>query len=126
MKLRLQANSVRFRLKRSEVEQLVREGRVEEQIVFGTGSGTTLKYVLETSPTVAGLTASLDKSGILVQVPADTARRWASGDEVGMEAALPAGEKRLQLLIEKDFACLNGPAEQNVDTFANPLAGTKC
>jgi hypothetical protein len=32
----------------------------------------------------------------------------------------------LQVLIEKYFACLDKPDEENVDTFPNPLAGTKC
>jgi hypothetical protein len=52
---------------------------------------------------------------------------WAAGDDVGIEAMQPAGnDGALQILVEKDFACLNGPPEQNVDTFPNPLVGTKC
>jgi hypothetical protein len=127
MKLRLQSNSLRLRLKRGEVEQLVRAGRVEERIAFGAGGAETLTYVLETSPAVTAPAATLMKSGILVRIPAMVAARWASGEEVGIEAAQPAGDNgTLRILIEKDFACLNGTAEQNTDTFPNPLAGTKC
>jgi hypothetical protein len=127
MKLRLQSNSIRLRLKRSEVEQLARTGRVEEQIVFGAGSETSLTYVLETSTAVKDLTANLKAGRIIVQVPVETARRWATSNEVGLERVQPTGDEfGLHLLIEKDFACLNGTTEQNADTFPNPLAGTKC
>jgi len=55
------------------------------------------------------------------------AHRWASSEEVGMEASQPVGENPpLQILIEKDFACLSGDDAQNVDTFPNPLPGTPC
>jgi hypothetical protein len=70
---------------------------------------------------------SLKKNHLLVEVPREMAARWATGDEVGMEAKLSVGGGReLHVLVEKDFACLNGTDEQNRDTFPNPLAGTKC
>jgi hypothetical protein len=60
-------------------------------------------------------------------VPAETASRWAAGNEVGIESISSAVQgEQLQVLVEKDFACLNGDEEQNADTFPNPLAGTKC
>jgi len=126
MKLRMQSNSIRLRLKRTEVENLVKTGRVEESIVFG-GEDKALGYALESSVTVSALRATLDENKILVQVPAERVEQWASGDEVGIEEFLPThGRERLHVLIEKDFACLNGSDEQNTDTFAHPLAETKC
>jgi hypothetical protein len=127
MKLRLQSHSIRLRLKRGEVAQLAQTGRVEEKIVMGSDSGDIFSYVLESSPAISAVQATLGKQVILVQVPADNVSKWASGDDVGIEAILPVGNgQQLQVLIEKDFACLNGPEELNVDTFPNPLAGTKC
>ncbi len=127
MKLRLQSNSIRLRLKRGEVEQLAKTGRVEETISMGSGIEGTFSYVLESSREVSSLQAFLRAQEILVQVPATTVSRWATSEEVGIETILAlGGERQLQVLIEKDFACLNGPEEQNVDTFPNPLAGTKC
>ncbi len=53
--------------------------------------------------------------------------RWATGDDVAIETKLSVGGGReLQVLVEKDFTCLNGTEEQNRDTFPNPLAGSKC
>ena len=126
MKLRLQSNSIRLRLKRGEVERLEKTGCVEEKIIMGNGIDDVFHYVLESSHAVSTPQACLRKNGILVQVPVEAVSRWASGKDVGIEAMLPAGDRQLQVLIEKDFACLNGPEEQNVDTFPNPLAGTKC
>jgi hypothetical protein len=126
MKLRLQSNSIRLRLKRAEVANLVKIGSIEEKIVLGAGSDHTFSYMLESSSTVQSTQARLTKNGIVVQVPAKRVTEWAMGDDVGIEASAPAGEQRLQILIEKDFACLNGPPEQNLDTFPNPLEGTKC
>ena len=127
MKLRLQSNSIRLRLKRGEVEQLAKTGRVEEKVIMGSGVVDTFHYALQTSHSVSTPHAILEAKGILVLVPVEAVTRWATGNDVGIEAILPLGEQgRLQVLIEKDFACLNGPEEQNVDTFPNPLAGTKC
>ena len=127
MKLRLQSNSVRLRLKRGEVEQLVKLGRVEETIIVGDGAEDLFVYALESSPKVFAPKVSLAKNHLLVEVPRETAVRWATGEDVGIETALSVGGGReLRVLVEKDFACLNGPEEQNRDTFPNPLAGTKC
>jgi hypothetical protein len=124
MKLRLQTNSLRLRLKRREVAQLIKDGSVEEVITFG--SDQTLRYRVQTSPTVKAPQAIFAVGEIDVAVPVEMAQQWALGDGVGIEASQPAGENPLQILIEKDFACLNGNDEQNVDTFPNPLAGTPC
>ena len=125
MKLRMQANSIRLRLKRAEVEQLARAGRVEERISFD-GRGEVFHYVIEAVPAASKPHAILKGHGMLVFVPAEAVTKWASSDEVGIEALQPNGAGELQILIEKDFACLNGSEDQNVDTFPNPLAGTKC
>lgn len=127
MKLRLQSNSIRLRLKRGEVEQLVKTGCVEEKIIMGSEIEDAFHYILESSHKIFAPQAILQKKGILVQVPAEAVFRWAASDEVGIEAVVSVGNhEELQVLIEKDFACLNGPEEQNIDTFPNPLAGTKC
>lgn len=127
MKLRLQSNSIRLRLKRGEVAQLAQTGRMEEEIIMGSGPKDTFHYVIESSRAVSAPQASLQERGILVLFPFDAVSRWAVGDEVGLEAVMLVGDQcQLHVLVEKDFACLNGNEEQNHDTFPNPLAGTKC
>jgi hypothetical protein len=127
VKLRLQFNSIRFRLKRSEVEQLARTGRVEEKILIGSGDDETFDYVLESTAAVSLPIATVTARGIVVQVPSHEVMRWASTDQVGIEGRQPVdNETSLQILIEKDFACIDGNDRENADTFPNPLAGLKC
>ena len=126
MKLRLQANSIRFRLKRSEVEQFARTGIVEERIIAGSGDNQMFAYVLESSDKVSSPRAKLTPHAVIVQVPPDALMRWASTDQIGIEGEQPVVDQAtLRIVIEKDFACIEGTDEQNADTFPNPLAGER-
>jgi hypothetical protein len=123
VKLRLQLNSIRFRLKQSEVEQFVRTGRVEEKIISGNGDEGIFSYVLESVDSVSSSRATLKPRAIIVQVPPDAVMRWASTDQIGIEDDQPVdNQTSLRILIEKDFACIDGTDEDNTDTFPNPLA----
>jgi hypothetical protein len=126
MKIRMQSNSIRLRLKQREVEQFALTGRVEESVSFGERNDV-FSYVLEASSSATKVRACLKARGIFVEVPEKEAANWASGNDVAIEFFQRTdGSGELQILIEKDFACLNGTDEQNADTFPNPLAGTKC
>ena len=126
MKLRLQFNSIRFRLKRSEVEEFVRNGRVEEKISLGTGDDEAFRYVLESAGAVSTPREVLTLRAIIVQVPVEAVMRWTSTDQIGIEGEQTVdNQTSLRILIEKDFACIDGTDEENADTFPNPLAG-KC
>ena len=127
MKLRLQFNSIRLRLKRNEVTQFARTGRVEEKIISGTRDNEIFRYVLEATDTVSSPQGTVTSRGIKVQVPIADAVRWVSTDQVGIEGEqLVNNRATLRILIEKDFACIDATEEQNADTFPNPLVGTKC
>ena len=127
MKLRLQFNSIRLRLKLSEVEQFARTGRVEERIISGSSDDEGFYYVLEATDAVSSPQGTVTARGIVVQVPVGAAVRWASTDQIGIEGEQSVeNHPSLRILIEKDFACLDGTGEQNADTFPNPLAETKC
>ena len=122
MKLRLQFNSIRFRLKRSEVEQFSRTGRVEEKISLETGANGTFRYILESTGAISTPRAVLTPRAVIVQVPPDTVKKWASTDQISIEGEQAVhNQTSLRILIEKDFACIDGTDEQNADTFPNPL-----
>ena len=123
MKLRIQRNSVRFRLGRSEVHRLLETGRVQEHVSFGPEPAHRLWYTLELSETQPEVSAVFDCTNLRVVLPTRAVRRWAGSDDVGIEAAQDvsggvSGE-RLQVLIEKDFACLDHP-EGNGDAYPRP------
>jgi len=90
MKLRLQTNSIRLRLKRGEVAQLVKDRFVEEVITFS--SDQTLRYRVQISMIVKAPQAIFSAGEIDVALPDVIARQWALGDDVAIEACQPAGE----------------------------------
>ena len=120
MKLRLQGNSLRLRLKRSEVERLCGAGAVEESVEFG--GGATLSYRLEISAGAGQAEAAFRNGAVTVSVGANAAQAWAGSDEVGIYAQSGG----LAVSIEKDFRCLTRPLdEQERDTYPHPGQGAE-
>ena len=121
MKLRILGNTIRFRLSRSEMEQLENIGVVENTTDFGLGA--QLLYKLE-SGLHDCLEAIYSDDCIRVFVPKVMAQRWMQTDEITLqgEKSLDSGAQ-LKILLEKDFACLNPrQGDENMDTFPNPAA----
>lgn len=120
MKLRFHGNTLRLRLSQSDVARLVETGRVEEQVTFGAGQ--RLEYAIETGVVEAGeageMRASFEDGRIRVTLESPAAKRWIEGSEAGIEGKTGP----LHILVEKDFQCLHGDAEQDADAFPNPLA----
>lgn len=119
MKLRIQGDSVRLRLSRSEVEVFAAVGRVADAVHFG--SRHTLTYVLKIDLCDA-MHADFGDGTLTVFVPQTWAQTWASSDRVGFEESQAMDEGRtLRLLVEKDFDCLHKRPDED-DLFAHPLA----
>ncbi len=101
--------------------QLDKTGIVEETVEFG--SDTRLEYLLEVGGS-EGLQASDSLDRIRVTVPSAMAEKWQQPDEVALsgEQAI-AGGGILDILLEKDFACLTPSGrEDDADAFPNPDA----
>lgn len=117
MKLRIRGNSIRLRLSRGEVETLAAAGEVGEVLSFGNDS-QSFNYVLRASADVTAPAADFNGGTLLVKVPQEAAREWATAETVGIEC--PGGDGP-RILIEKDFACLSArPFEDETDMFPNP------
>jgi hypothetical protein len=124
MKLRVKGNSLRLRITRPELEQLMNEGRIEESITFAPGDRSHLTYSLQHTATATAPAVRFNPPSLEVLIPTAQAQHWSLGDDVGIYAAIELGEHNsLELIIEKDFACLHGSIEENRDAFPNPLAG---
>lgn len=97
----MRGNTVRLRLTQSEVAKFDETGSVEETVEFPSGN---LIYELR-----RGLAyfADFQDRKLTVTVPESQARLWVESSQVGMEAQ--AGT--VDLLIEKDFQCVHGPAD---------------
>jgi hypothetical protein len=127
VKLRIKGNSLRLRVSRSEVARLLKGERVEETIHFAAQETAKLTYALE--PEVSGIAPTVQYSDgdVTVRLPADMAIPWCLTDQVAIVASISVGVfGALDLLIEKDFACLDRSEEDNQDAFTNPLAGATC
>ena len=71
MKMRIQANAIRFRLNRKEVAELAQAGQVQESVEFGPAAGQGLVYALEVDPELSSVAADYQEGRIstIVTVP---------------------------------------------------------
>lgn len=127
MKLRTTHNSIRLRLRRSEVLTLEKEHILTEKVDFPNGS--SLSYTLSHEVGETEINVSFQENDIRVMLPTNMAHEWAQSQEVGIATSLslPSGET-LSLLIEKDFPC-KGRVEDKADTFwelATPDEAENC
>ena len=123
MKLRIKGNSLRLRISQQEMAALLRNGEIEETIRFGSAADANLTYALRlaASPQDIGLDYRAQRVTILLSTAAAT--RWSRTDDVGIYGDSESG---VALLVEKDYACLDGDDPQDEDAFPNPKAGVAC
>ena len=115
MKLRVHGNSVRLRLRRSEVERFGKEGQLEESLQIGAGR---LGYRLLRSA-VTAVEADFEFGVLRIEVPAAEADAWVNGDEVGIYVQTPT----VEVLLEKEFRRTSQKSELDEDLYPNPRAG---
>jgi hypothetical protein len=119
MKVRINGNKLRLRLKQFEVKSFQEKGTVSETMSFGTGDDQQLKFVM----TKGGNTFAVSQSGTHIQitVPASVADNWTSTGMVGFEETVTANHGgQIALLVEKDFECVDGSDDDNAGTYPNP------
>jgi hypothetical protein len=126
MKLRIKGNSLRLRVTRPELEALGETGKVVEILPFP--GGAALGYELRVDAKASTLAASYRDNVVRVSIPAADYRAWCKEDQVSLRSSQPTGKPEdLQILVEKDFACLAPRAgEDDSDAFEHPDAGKTC
>lgn len=112
MKIRIKGNSIRYRLSKTDVEQFLKLGYLEEIVDFGTQK---LVYALKKLDKAA-LSASFEQNKIILFMPAEMAAEWENPDKIGFGGIYD----KLSLLIEKDFQCLDNTIEDQADNYPNP------
>lgn len=119
MKIRIKGDSIRLRLTKSEVDALASTGSVEEQTHM---PGGTFSYVLRSERGIENLTAHLQDYCIVISMPEKFASAWPGNDVVGYRNTIGTGNNSsLSLLIEKDFKCIDAPAEEDQsDNYEHP------
>jgi len=123
MKLRIRGNSLRLRLKRGEVDSLAAGNKLIEETEF---PGSVFSYSLQLSDD-EDMVATFANGRIEVSMPREIIPEWADTDLVTLytEQELP-GESKLEILVEKDFSCLepghHRNCEDDQDTYPHPSA----
>jgi hypothetical protein len=127
MKLRIKGNAVRYRITQSELAKLITDGRVEDTVHLGPGEESKFTYTLEQSEDLSATTLQYRSTAMTIVIPSQDAQKWAHSNEVGIYASIDLGLRgELNLLVEKDFACLDLSDADNLDTFPNPHLGAVC
>ena len=115
MKLRLDKNSIRLRVKKSDLEILREKSSVQQTIAF---PNHTFHYVLSVSENEKTVMATMNEQTIEVIIPTAEAAAWMSNDETGIYYTLAFGSNQsLDIIIEKDFPCKDKSTIENADTF---------
>ena len=120
MKLRIHEDSIRLRLNRREVSQFAESAVLEKSLEWGPGSGERLAYGLEVSQSVREVTLRSNGHSIIIVLPSALARTWMTTDRVEIAAEVPVHNRRLSILVEKEFRRLHG-ANLDPDLYPNPL-----
>jgi hypothetical protein len=121
MKLRIKGNSLRLRLTRSELAKLLDVGHIEETIHFSPEEQSRLTYSLRVEPDLTSATLRYQRPEVVAVLPTKEATTWARDNQVGIYATVDLGPRgTLDLIVEKDFACVDGSDADNLDTFPNP------
>lgn len=115
MKLRCTSNSIRLRVRKSDLNVLKQTGKVSDSIRFT--AETVLSFSLESS-TAKTIEAIYTHQLISIKLPQQQLSNWIESTEVGIETHIETSPgNTLHILIEKDFPCLDREEENKEDTF---------
>ena len=112
MKIRIKDNSVRYRLTQSNVQQLAETGFICKLTQF---INRTFIYAIE-SVDDADLSAAFIDNSIILKMPKTMIELLNNSDKVGFDGQ----SGKLNLLVEKDFTCLDNTLEDQSDNYPNP------
>lgn len=116
MKIRIQNNSIRFRLSQTEVKDYGLNGACIGKTEFAQAN--TLIYRLAQATEFG---ATFNDKVITVILPEEEVKSWIASDQVSIRGELSLeNEDILSILVEKDFKCLTERAEDESDLFPNP------
>lgn len=119
MKIRIHGNSIRYRLSKTDIANFGKHGLIEEKTEFP--GNQYFYYCLQKKESIQNIEASFSANRICIFVPEKMATEWTTTDQVGFDSIMNFGEgKKLSLLIEKDFVCMDETLENQLDNYPNP------
>ncbi|MEO1450472.1 MAG: hypothetical protein AAFV07_13155 [Bacteroidota bacterium] len=116
MKVRCVANSLRLRVRKSDLQALQTDGSISVGLEFPGQAGLTFLLKMGASKQI-----SLEHAPgeVIIALPRQVAQDWINSNEVGIqhEWSLKEEGKVFKLLIEKDFPCRHVDGDTYADTF---------
>jgi len=121
MKVRIQGNTIRLRLKQYEVESFAKNKIIAEELKFSMDPDEKLVFTIGISDTHEfQIRYSAGKT--FINIPEDVAYNWTNTEQVGIESAVPLNNNlSVCVLVEKDFKCLDRNNEDEVGSYPNPM-----
>ena len=117
MKIRIRGNSVRFRLTKDEVEQLCIEKSIEERTNF---SSLDFIYAVKVAETEQ-LDIHFSNNKITLEISNALIENWETKNRVGFSHSVATSNgKTIDVLLEKDFTCLEDRGEDESNNYPNP------
>ncbi|MCM4155699.1 hypothetical protein [Gramella sp. AN32] len=119
MKIRIRGNSVRFRLTKNEVDRLCHEGSIFEETNFGTDS---FRYAVKIAE-IEDLSIDFENGQIQLLISKEMLGDWNVNNRVGFAHSVSSKTgNTIDVLLEKDFTCLDERGEDESDNYPNPKA----
>ena len=106
--------------------KLAEGGSIEDTIHFAPAPDATLTYALRTAAEGPDIRMEYLPQHVSVVLSTQASARWSTSDEVGIYGFFDTSAGPLELIVEKDFACLAGDEPSDEDAFPNPNAGSPC
>ena len=102
MKLRCITNSIRIRLRKSDISKLKTTGELIDQIEFPNSRSFSYGIILIDNET----TVSYEGDTMIIALNKSLCEKWMSNQEVSLEERIElSNSNTLHILIEKDFPC---------------------
>ncbi|MEM6726772.1 MAG: hypothetical protein AAF598_22230 [Bacteroidota bacterium] len=115
MKIRCTTNSIRLRLRKSDIQELESNHHIQETLQISPD--TKFHFELAIAKGIPHPNVHQKDDHMTVYLPESAANQWIHSNQVGIEYYKPVADSKLQILIEKDFPCLDRENEDKSDTF---------
>src|SRR5699024_2513513 len=119
MKIRFRKNTIRYRLDKIDIKELVEKGFCQERTTIPP-KNLTFSLVISDDDTE---NIFFEPSQLKLEVPLELITPILDESEVGFERRLQGiDDSIIEVLVEKDFKCLAPRERDDANAFENPLA----
>ena len=116
MKLRCTHNSIRLRLRKSDLESLKQDGIIQESVQLSPQ--VSFSFTLKITTQQESISVDMQDANLIINLPDMQANSWMNSSQIGIEQSQSIDtQQKLHILIEKDFPCKDRPEEDKSDTF---------